>query len=715
MTIFARPSEWASAQKDPASARPSTGGTQHYFAFLSYSHRDEEDAEWLHDALESYRVPSHLVGRLTEHGSVPRRLTPIFRDLSELPASDDLGEEICEAIAASRFLIVLCSPAAAVSRWTNAEIETFKAKHPDGTIFAAIVAGEPFACEIPDREAQECLPKALRFKYDRHGRPTTKKIEPLAADFRGDSEARRRGFLKLVAGMLGVGLDDLVRRDEVRRQKRLAVLAAASLAGMVVTSALAVAAIQARDAARDQRREAEGLIGFMLGDLRSKLEPVGRLDALDGVGSKVLAYYQKQEMSDLPDAALLQRSRALALMGEIANARGNSDGALRQFQAALAGTAEALRRNPNDPQRLFDHAQIVYNIGELARQRGQSDKALAAMREYKSLANRMVALEPDNLRWRVETQYADANLGIVLFGQRQFEEAARAFEQALKTIQGLATADPNNADYQKGAVETLAWLADARMAEGRIPHAIALRQRQKALLEQLISRSGGDVEFREDLIHSLRALGHAYGASGETEAAVQNMRLAVQEAQKLADVEPANRSWAGNVAQSHLDLARILIFSGNIAAADGAARAGCSINQTLLARDKTVADWRAAERDCLSSRSQIALATGNHQAALHYAQQAFDVGRSLNSGDAIGHRYALAATQRLIGDARLRSGDREGARKSWQAALDALPPGAAEKPMEMSEHVLLLQRLGRNGEARPLEGRLKSMRFHQST
>ena len=102
--------------------------------------------------------------------------------------------------------------------------------------------------------------------------------------FASRGDGRRMGFLKLVAGMLGVGLDDLVQRETTRRHRRLAWLAAASLAGMAVTSTLAFTAIQARDAARDQRREAEGLVAFMLGDLKDKLEPIGRLDALDGVG-----------------------------------------------------------------------------------------------------------------------------------------------------------------------------------------------------------------------------------------------------------------------------------------------------------------------------------------------------------------------------------------------------------------------------------------------
>ena len=106
MTIFARPSEWTRAIREAAFATPFADRTHHYFAFISYSHRDEHIAEWLHDELEDFRVPGHLVGRITEHGCVPKRLTPIFRDDRELPASGDLGNEIKAALKATRFRIV---------------------------------------------------------------------------------------------------------------------------------------------------------------------------------------------------------------------------------------------------------------------------------------------------------------------------------------------------------------------------------------------------------------------------------------------------------------------------------------------------------------------------------------------------------------------------------------------------------------------------------
>src|SRR4029453_8991893 len=292
--------------------------TQRYWAFLSYSHKDSEIAEWLHGALERFRVPRSLVGRESGPGTIPASFSPIFRDRHELAASGDLGHTIREALSASRCLIVLCSPEAAQSRWTNEEILAFRKIHPHGCVLAAITGGEPFASEMPGREAEECFPPALRQKFDSRGRPPGKRAEPIAADLRDNGDGRQLGLLKIVAGMIGIGLDDLIQRDQQRRQKRLTYIAAASLAGMTVTSGLAVFAFDKRDEARDQRREAEGLVGFMLGDLREKLEPIGRLGAPDAVGSRALEYFEKQDKSELSDAALAQRSKALTLMGEIA-------------------------------------------------------------------------------------------------------------------------------------------------------------------------------------------------------------------------------------------------------------------------------------------------------------------------------------------------------------------------------------------------------------
>jgi tetratricopeptide (TPR) repeat protein len=668
-----------------------------YYAFLSYSHKDKELADWLHRELEKYRVPRSIAGTLTANGVVPRRLSPVFRDQQDLSAGGDLAEEIKAALAASQFLVVLCSPTAATSRWTNQEIESFKRTRPEGCVLAAVVAGEPFASALPGRESEECFPPALRFKYDRRGHQTAKRAEPLAADFREGGEGKRLAFLKLVAGMLGVGLDELVRRDHTRRQRRLAYVAAASLAGMLVTSTLSVVAIQSRNEAREQRREAEGLVAFMLGDLKDKLEPIGKLDALDGVGSRVLAYYSHQDASELSDAALLQRARALSLMGEVANGRGDLSTALALYREASAGTAEAVRRNPGDPQRLYDHAQNQFYFADIAMQKGDMGRAEAAFREYKRLADQMVALAPDNMKWRMEVQNADANLALVLSAQRRFREAEAQWAQAYKMIDALSTADPTNRDYQQSLAESLAWYADAAKDAGDLKLATELRERNVALLNDLQTRTG-DVEWGQKLIPAERALAILYASEGRIAEATAHFRNGVAAGAKLVQIEPANKKWQGYLAKTQLSLADQLIVTGALAEATAIAGIACNTYGNLFRVDATVQDTRSGLRDCWLAKAQLDAGAGKLADGAAAAERAVALGKTVRGTDQIYDRFNLARAYRILGDVRRMSGDDAGAAAAWNAGLSVIPAGA-ERPVEAQTHADLLERLGRSSES----------------
>ena len=664
-----------------------------YYAFLSYSHKDKELADWLHRELERFRVPRTLAGRLTGSGVVPTRLTPIFRDEQELPAAGDLGEEIKAALATSQFLIVLCSPTAATSRWTNAEIDSFKRTQPDACVLAAIAAGEPFASEMEGREAEECFPPALRQQYDRRGRPTAKRAEPLAADFRASGDGKRMALLKLVAGMLGVGLDDLVQRETTRRHRQLAWLAAGSLAGMAVTSTLAIAAVQSRDSARDQRREAEGLVGFMLGDLKDKLEPIGRLDALDAVGGRALAYYQHQDKGSLSDESLAQRAKALTLMGEIAQTRGDLDGALRRYQEALATTDESMRRHPDDPQRLFDHAQNEFWVGYIAYQRGHLDEAGARFREYRRLADQMVALAPDKKDYRLEQVYAETNLGTVQMEEDRYSEAAETFETAQRVSEALAASDPRNVQFQKQVTDNLAWLADAHEYSGSLQQALAERERQAALLSDFARTRPTDTQIQRDLMSAQEAVGRLLASHGDVAEGLKNILAASGIADSLFRIEPDNTEWLQASAVTKVELADIQLATGRVAEAAATTRSVCDVVDRLVSRNAGVSDWKARFRAaCLDLRSRIALAQGNPSESLMLSRQSLAAARS--STKPLDRGMLSFTALAGIGNALAASGRKDDAAKAWTQALASIPKSIELRPSEQGAVAVVKLRLG---------------------
>lgn len=161
-----------------------------YYAFISYKSEDIEWAMWLQHELEHYHLPNSYNG----HPDIPQELRPIFRDVDELSAGN-LPQQIKNALIDSKNLIVICSPQAAKSPWVNQEIETFVSLGKTRCIFPFIVEGD---------SPKEFFPPALL--------NLPKEDERLGGDV--TKNGRDAAFIKVVAGMLGVGFDSLWNRYE---------------------------------------------------------------------------------------------------------------------------------------------------------------------------------------------------------------------------------------------------------------------------------------------------------------------------------------------------------------------------------------------------------------------------------------------------------------------------------------------------------------------
>jgi WD40 repeat protein/TPR repeat protein len=229
-----------------------------YWAFISYSHVDEKWADWLHKGLETYRAPGKLVATEKATSPLPRRIYPIFRDREELPASADLGTNIQQALRQSRFLVVICSPRSARSRWVNQEIKYFKSLGRESHVLALIVDGEPNASDArPGFQVDdECFPEALRYQMGENGELSPTRIEPVAGDARKGKDGKANAKLRLLSGLLGVNYDALRQREQQRRRRFLAFAAASASTIALAMSVLAWVALGQAKVARTQRDRA---------------------------------------------------------------------------------------------------------------------------------------------------------------------------------------------------------------------------------------------------------------------------------------------------------------------------------------------------------------------------------------------------------------------------------------------------------------------------
>ncbi len=486
-----------------------------YSAFISYARADEGHARWLQRRLETYRLPRRL------HASAPR-LLPVFRDRVELSAAADLDKSLKDALAASAWLIVICSPAAAQSRWVAREIELFRELHGPDRVLAALVEGEPHAA----------FPVALLGAGGG---------APLAADFRPRGDGRRLGTLKLVASIAGVRLDSLIERDAQRRARRFGIAAVAALMLALAMTALAVVAVRARAAAELQRNKAEGFVDFMLVDLRKRLKGVGKLELLTAVNKRAMSYYDGMDLARLPPDSLERRAALLHAMGEDDEKRGNLAAARAQWQEARRTTAALMAAAPNDAKRIFAHSQSEYWVGFAAWRGGDLAAAERAFREYSRLTDVMLRLDPGNLDYAMEQGYAFSNLG--MFTLRAIGDPASAktlFLKSLVTLRLGSTASPSDIDTKIQIADAYGWIADCLKFQQLFEQARQTRLQQLALLERSLSLDPYNVELRSARVGAKIGLSRIEVAAHRPTIALSILAPVRAEAAILARIDPAD-------------------------------------------------------------------------------------------------------------------------------------------------------------------------------
>ena len=282
-----------------------------------------------------------------------------------------------------------------MSHYVNEEVRLFKALGRAERVIPIIIDGEP------GDSARECFPSAVIYNVGSDGQISTTRSEPIAADARQEGDGPEIAIEKVIAGLLGVGLDEIRRRAVHAQRRRIVVLG--SVASL--TTALAVVAGIAAWIAHERRIEAEQRLDWAL-------------ETAGGITTKAVTFKDKFGVpAPVLSELLAQVDQLLQRLAE----QGVSSSDIKIREAKLLG---ALSDNNKD-------------LGSTTIALEQANKAAITFESVVAAGGNVAATRSD-LGW------AYMKAGDLYEQQNKLEDAKNKYLVAKQVFTSLLDTDPNN-------------------------------------------------------------------------------------------------------------------------------------------------------------------------------------------------------------------------------------------------------------------------------
>lgn len=636
-----------------------------YRAFLSYAHADQSLGRWLHRELERFRIDKQLAGRVTAIGPVPASLRPIFRDREDFTGGHSLTDATIAALDASATLIVLCSLTAATRPAVNEEVRLFRSRHPERPVIPVILDGK-----FPDN-----YPPALRFEVTSEGAVSDRAITILGPDLRETADGRQLSIAKVVAGMVGIGTDEIIRRAERDRRRRLRAWIGGLSAVVVMLAGLTVwaelnrrEAVEQRRIANERRLEAErnfslakGAADGLVFDIAKGLRSVEGMQA--GAVAKILGTARDtldKLANSAPENLALQGTRTVMLseFGDTYRAQGNLPAALESYRSALAVADRLATADPGGVGWHRDLAMVHMKIGDALVAQGELSAALDEYNKARGIILRLTTLEASSPSLQRDLSIIEDLIADVLRSRANLPAALVAYRAALERREHLLKSDAGNSGLQREIYISYFRIAQIEQAQGKLAEALAAIGRAHAIAEALSNRETDNTLYGSDLMMAHNKFGELHMVQRNLAGALQSFQASLAIAERLAKADPGNAGWQWNSSAAQAMVAMILKDQGNLPAASEGFRRTIAIQEKLAASDPANAVW---QRDLSASHNNYGdalLALNNPSMALDSYRAALAIRERMTQSDPgnAERQYMLALSLQRIGLVTIRYG-----------------------------------------------------------
>ncbi len=512
--------------------------------------------------------------------------------------------------------------------------------------------------------------------------------------------------------------------DKPRRRLRIALAAA-----LVVLAALGAAkyvvdlsrertvAIAARDDANRRREQAEGLIGFMLGDLRKKLEPVGRLDILNDVGTRAMDYFAAVPESSLTETELLRRSTALYQIGTVRIAQGKLAEATPPLEQSLALAAALAARKPNDLERLYELGQSEFWVGYVHWRRRHLDAALARFQAYVDISEKLVAAAPQNSDYQLELSSANSNIGSVLQERGALADALGRFNVSLGIDRTLLEKAPDDNTLRRSFAASNNSVGVVLRAQGRLGDALEHHRKELSLQQELVRRQPDNARWRQFLAVANNYVGGILEAQGQMPEARAHYERAIAICDALVARDAENMEWRRELGRNRYRLGTNLLADGALPAAIRELTDAARILDRVAETDRTNAAWQRDRGEASQALGVAKLRAGDVAAAAVESEttRQLAAGALQRSADDPLAMRLRAIGLLLAGDVARAQGHDTAAARAYDDALAAIEPLArgSNDDRLLVPWADALDRVGRSSDRRAVMERLEALGYRR--
>ena len=388
------------------------------------------------------------------------------------------------------------------------------------------------------------------------------------------------------------------------------------------------AAIASREVAVKSRDDAETLMSFMLGSLRDKLQPLGKLDILDEVAKKAIDYYAPKDTSALTDAELANRSHALRNLGDVLKAQGHADQALVQYQAALALAERTGGAAADDADHLEARALSHQKVGEIEIAQAKHAEAVAEMRTVLELETRIAGPSPSGDRLR-GVGNAHELLGEALYASGDRAGALAEYHTWIDTAGKLVAGDPANEHWQRDLALGHSRLGDALDEMGRYDEALVEDNAALALGTGLLARQPDDASRIKDIAVQHQKVGDVHLNKRDATSALASYRASMTATARLAERDPTNAETQTSLAIAHTKIGDVFRFQNNGTAALAEYELAVKVQAPIVERDASSAGAKRVLAASYERAGMVNLALAKLDASLAALAAATDIREKL--------------------------------------------------------------------------------------